>query len=100
MVRLLSFLSLFSSTYFGYFLSGTKNSEIEYFLMGELHQNFTIEAKTGLVRPRNPIDFEYIEGPEEENVRILYLTVRARDMGSPSLYRCSIFWRFQNLINI
>ncbi|XP_066157175.1 cadherin-23 isoform X2 [Euwallacea fornicatus] len=67
-------------------LNGTKNSEIEYLLMGELHQNFTISAKTGVIIPKQPIDFECIEGPEEENVRILYLTVRARDMGSPSLF--------------
>lgn len=68
-------------------LSGTKNSEIEYFLVGELHQNFSMEPATGVIRPKHPIDFEYIEGSEEENVRILYLTVRARDMGSPSLFR-------------
>ncbi|XP_066258040.1 cadherin-23 isoform X2 [Euwallacea similis] len=67
-------------------LNGTKNSEIEYLLMGELHQNFSISAKTGVITPKQPIDFEFIEGPEEENVRILYLTVRARDMGSPSLF--------------
>uniref|UniRef100_A0AAR5PBK0 Cadherin domain-containing protein n=1 Tax=Dendroctonus ponderosae TaxID=77166 RepID=A0AAR5PBK0_DENPD len=67
-------------------LNGTKNSEIEYFLVGELHQNFSMEPATGLIRPKHPIDFEYIEGSEEENVRILYLTVRARDMGSPSLF--------------
>ncbi|XP_030761227.1 cadherin-23-like, partial [Sitophilus oryzae] len=67
-------------------LNGTKNSEIEYLLFGELHQNFTIDPVTGIIKPKHPIDFENIEGPEEENVRILYLTVRARDHGTPSLY--------------
>ncbi|CAG9764225.1 unnamed protein product [Ceutorhynchus assimilis] len=68
-------------------LNGTQNSEVEYSLVGELHENFTIDRTTGEIYPKYPIDFESIEGPEEENVRILYLTLRARDKGSPSLYR-------------
>ncbi|XP_050299893.1 cadherin-23 isoform X2 [Anthonomus grandis grandis] len=67
-------------------LNGTKNSEISYSLSGELHENFTIDPETGIVKPLSPIDFEFIEGPEEENVRILYLTVRATDWGEPSLF--------------
>ncbi|XP_076254709.1 cadherin 88C [Rhynchophorus ferrugineus] len=67
-------------------LNGTNNSEVEYILFGELHQNFTVDPFLGIVKPRGFMDFEDIEGPEEENVRILYLTVRARDHGIPSLY--------------
>ncbi|KAL1490790.1 hypothetical protein ABEB36_013427 [Hypothenemus hampei] len=67
-------------------LNGTQNSQIEYLLFGELHQNFTIDPVLGVIRPLHPLDFENIEGPEEENTRILYLTIRARDFGTPSLF--------------
>lgn len=66
--------------------SGTKNSEIEYSLFGELHENFTINSILGTIKPKTTIDFEALSGAFKETVRPLYLTVRARDWGSPSLF--------------
>ncbi|KAK9884479.1 hypothetical protein WA026_007322 [Henosepilachna vigintioctopunctata] len=67
-------------------LNGTKNSEIEYSLFGELHENFTIHALTGVIEPKFPMDFELLEGSPKENVRTLLLTIRAKDLGVPSLF--------------
>lgn len=67
-------------------LNGTKNNEIEYSLFGELSHNFTIDPSSGTIKPRTPIDFESLEGSSNENIRQLYLTVRARDWGTPSLF--------------
>lgn len=55
-------------------------------MFGELHTNFTIDSVTGIIKPIKPLDFELLEGPSKENVRPLYLTVRARDWGVPSLF--------------
>nr|XP_023023050.1 cadherin-23 [Leptinotarsa decemlineata] len=65
---------------------GTKNSEIEYELLGTMKDNFTIDSVTGVIQVKYPVDFENLKGTSKENVRILYLTVRARDWGSPSLF--------------
>ncbi|XP_044756938.1 cadherin-23 [Coccinella septempunctata] len=67
-------------------LNGTKNSEIEYTLFGELYENFTINAHTGAIEPKYPLDFELLDGSSKENVRTLLLTIRAKDLGSPSLF--------------
>lgn len=64
---------------------GTKNSAIEYLLFGEMKENFTIDSLTGIILPKYPMDFEQLEGPPDEQVRALHLTVRARDKGTPSL---------------
>ncbi|KAF5272299.1 hypothetical protein FQR65_LT04956 [Abscondita terminalis] len=66
-------------------LNGTKNSEIEYVLFGELKDNFTINSVTGLVKPKYPFDFEELPGSPDDAVKTLHLTVRAKDNGTPSL---------------
>ncbi|CAG9818294.1 unnamed protein product [Phaedon cochleariae] len=67
-------------------LNGTKNSEVEYELYGEGKDNFTIDPATGAVYVKHPVDFEAIEGSSNEHTRTLFLTVRARDWGVPSLF--------------
>lgn len=67
-------------------LNGTKNSEIVYLLFGEYKNNFTIDPITGDIKPREPIDFEKLSGSPKLNIRTLYLTVRAKDLGTPSLH--------------
>lgn len=69
-----------------FFSSGTKNSEIEYTLFGELYENFTINSHTGTIEPKYPVDFELLDGSSKENVRTLLLTIRAKDLGYPSLF--------------
>ncbi|XP_041988601.1 cadherin-23 isoform X1 [Aricia agestis] len=66
-------------------LNGTKNSHIEYSIIGgEYKNNFTIDPNLGIIIPRSGIDFEQIPG-DNTNIRPIYLTVRARDFGVPSL---------------
>ncbi|GAB0096475.1 Cadherin [Sergentomyia squamirostris] len=66
-------------------LNGTRNSEVTYELVdGEFRENFTIDAKNGLIEPTGPMDFELITGGTS-NVRPIYLTVSAKDGGIPSL---------------
>ncbi|KAJ3665071.1 hypothetical protein Zmor_000585 [Zophobas morio] len=67
-------------------LNGTKNSEIEYSVFGELGYNFTMDPASGVIKPVGPLDFELLEGSSSENIRQLHLTVRARDWGNPSLF--------------
>ncbi|KAG7212887.1 hypothetical protein KM043_002239 [Ampulex compressa] len=70
-------------------LNGTKNSEVVYALVsGEFSRNFTIDSKRGVITPSSPMDYEALpisQGHKERIVRPLKLTVRARDMGTPSL---------------
>ncbi|KAK0092521.1 hypothetical protein PV326_001229 [Microctonus aethiopoides] len=70
-------------------LNGTKNSQIIYSLVSsEFSRNFTIDPKRGNVKPASPMDYEalpMIQGHREMFIRPLKLTVRARDMGIPSL---------------
>uniref|UniRef100_A0A6P7FSK3 Cadherin-23 n=1 Tax=Diabrotica virgifera virgifera TaxID=50390 RepID=A0A6P7FSK3_DIAVI len=66
-------------------LNGTKNSEIEYELLGDLAENFTIDS-TGLISVKNPIDFESLQNSFSSSVYSVFLTVRARDWGTPSLF--------------
>lgn len=68
---------------------GTKNSEVVYALVsGEFSRNFSIDSRQGVITPTTPLDYEALpisQGHKETSVRPLRLTVRARDMGSPSL---------------
>lgn len=73
-------------SYITFIFLGTKNSEIEYILFGELEHNFTINSISGVIRPKFPLDFEKIKGPLNEHVRVLHFTVRAKDWGVPSFY--------------
>jgi hypothetical protein len=70
-------------------LAGTRNSEIVYSLLaGEFSRNFTIDARRGVVTPARPLDYEALpinQGHREIFIRPLKLTVRARDLGTPSL---------------
>lgn len=64
-------------------LNGTKNSEIEYLLLGDMSYNFSIDSTFGILKPIMPLDFELLEGASQESVRELHLTIQARDWGSP-----------------
>ncbi|XP_033230917.1 cadherin-23 isoform X2 [Belonocnema kinseyi] len=70
-------------------LNGTKNSEIVYFIVSsEYSRNFTIDSTRGIISPASPMDFEKLpvsQGHLEMSIRPLRLTIRAKDMGSPSL---------------
>ncbi|XP_011499950.1 PREDICTED: cadherin-23 [Ceratosolen solmsi marchali] len=66
-------------------LNGTRNSEIVYTILpGEFSANFTIDRRSGIVTPLAPMDFEAL-GRADAFVRSLRLTVRATDLGLPSL---------------
>ncbi|KAJ8962164.1 hypothetical protein NQ318_018121 [Aromia moschata] len=80
-------------------LNGTKNSEIEYVLFGEHKQNFTIDSVTGDVKPKHPLDFEQLKGSPKEPLRTLFLTLRARDWGTPSLFTDVPFFVYVEDVN-
>ncbi|XP_063530997.1 cadherin-23 [Cydia strobilella] len=66
-------------------LNGTKNSHIEYSIVGgEYKHNFSIDPNLGIVTPVDGLDFEQIPG-DNTNIRPIHLTVRARDFGVPPL---------------
>lgn len=76
--------------HFFFLIIGTKNSEIEYYIVeGDYKQNFTIDSKTGVITPIQPLDFEQLLDPDSNsgigNVQSLMLTIRARDHGIPSM---------------
>lgn len=57
-------------------------------MSGEFSRNFSIDSRRGIITPTTPLDYEALpisQGHKETSVRPLRLTVRARDMGSPSL---------------
>lgn len=71
-------------------LNGTRNSEILYSIVSsDYSRNFTIDSKRGIITPSAPMDFEalpiIVAGKVEPFVRPLRLTIRARDLGTPSL---------------
>lgn len=71
--------------------TGTLNSEIHYSIVewDANVANFTIDSITGFIRPASPIDFETLAsiqgGHGNMNVRQIHLTLRANDLGQPSL---------------
>ncbi|CAH2076820.1 unnamed protein product, partial [Iphiclides podalirius] len=66
-------------------LNGTKNSHIEYSIVGgDYRKNFTIDPNLGIITPAGGLDFEQIPG-DNSNVRPIHLIVRARDFGVPPL---------------
>lgn len=69
--------------------TGTRNSEVIYSLVSsEFSRNFTIDSKRGVITPAYPLDYEALpikQGHKETAIRPLKLTVRARDMGTPSM---------------
>lgn len=55
--------------------SGTKNSHIEYSIVGgEYRDNFTIDPNLGIITPVGGLDFEQIPG-DNSNLRPIHLTV-------------------------
>ncbi|KAM3963622.1 cadherin-23 [Aphomia sociella] len=66
-------------------LNGTKNSHIEYSIVGgDYKNNFSIDPNLGIITPVGGLDFEQIPG-DNTNIRPIHLTVRARDFGEPPL---------------
>ncbi|XP_026315340.1 cadherin-23 [Hyposmocoma kahamanoa] len=66
-------------------LNGTKNSHIEYSIVGgDYKSNFSIDPNLGIITPVSGLDFEQIPG-DNSNIRPIHLTVRARDFGIPPL---------------
>ncbi|XP_055377759.1 cadherin-23 isoform X2 [Condylostylus longicornis] len=67
-------------------LNGTENSDITFEIVGGLlTKNFTIDPKTGQLKPKTPIDFEDLQ-LGYDNIQAINLTVRARDSGMPILW--------------
>ncbi|CAB3223205.1 unnamed protein product [Arctia plantaginis] len=66
-------------------LNGTKNSHIEYSIVGgDYRNNFSIDPNLGIITPKEGLDFEQIPG-DNTNIRPIHLIVRARDFGEPPL---------------
>ena len=72
-------------------LNNTRNSEVVYsILSSDYSRNFSIGSRDGIVIPVGPMDFEALPvsvqpGKAEPFVRTIRLTIRARDLGTPSL---------------
>lgn len=67
-------------------VNGTRNSEVYYEIIeGEFKDNFTIDPKSGVIKLRNPIDFEKLTRNHKSSIRPIYLTVQASDGGTPQL---------------
>jgi hypothetical protein len=65
--------------------NGTGNAMVRYRIVeGDTGGNFSIDSVTGEVRPTGALDYELIarKGPE----KVYNMTVRAFDLGTPSLY--------------
>lgn len=55
--------------------TGTKNSHIEYSIVGgDYKNNFTIDPNLGIITPKDGLDFEQIPG-DNSNIRPIHLTV-------------------------
>lgn len=58
-----------------YSVLGTKNSHIEYSIVGgDYKNNFTIDPNLGIITPVGELDFEQIPG-DNTNIRPIHLTV-------------------------
>jgi hypothetical protein len=65
--------------------NGTGNAMVRYRIVeGDNKGNFTIDSLTGEVRPTGVLDYELISGRDDE--RVYNMTVRAFDLGTPSLW--------------
>lgn len=84
-----TYISIYRYVTFMFICTGTRNSEIVYALLSsEFSRNFTIDPKRGVIKPTRPLDYEALpinQGHKEMVIRQLRLTVRAKDMGTPSL---------------
>ena len=64
--------------------SGTENAEVRYMIVnGDPGGNFTINSTTGEVKPTGVLDYELLPGSNQG--KTYNLTIRAFDLGSPSL---------------
>uniref|UniRef100_A0ABD2XK31 Cadherin domain-containing protein n=1 Tax=Trichogramma kaykai TaxID=54128 RepID=A0ABD2XK31_9HYME len=78
-------------------LNGSRNSEVVYSIVpSDFSRNFSIDPRRGVIRPVRPMDFETLPlattsavksagGRSESIVRPIRLTIKAKDLGSPSL---------------
>ncbi|CAH1406526.1 unnamed protein product [Nezara viridula] len=71
-------------------LNGTKNSEIRYSIIGwsEMRHNFTIDPKSGELKPVKPLDFEAIPKDSRRQHSSSFpitIQVKAEDGGRPAL---------------
>uniref|UniRef100_T1KWL6 Cadherin domain-containing protein n=2 Tax=Tetranychus urticae TaxID=32264 RepID=T1KWL6_TETUR len=65
---------------------GTPNSQVRYSIVDGIYKdNFTIDARSGRLKVKDPLDFERIKQPMGETKNIS-LVIRASDLGSPSLF--------------
>lgn len=65
---------------------GSPNSQIRYSIVGGYYRdNFTIDARSGRLKVKEALDFEKIKQPPAETKNFT-LTIRASDLGSPSLF--------------
>ena len=64
--------------------AGTENAEVRYLIVAEDPRgNFTINAKTGEIKPHAVLEYEKI--PTTAQANTFNLTVQGFDLGSPSL---------------
>ena len=64
--------------------AGTENAEVRYLIVAEDPRgNFTINAKTGEIKPHAVLEYEKI--PSTAQAKTFNLTVQGFDLGSPSL---------------
>ncbi|RWS28589.1 cadherin-23-like protein [Leptotrombidium deliense] len=67
-------------------LQGTPNSQIRYSIVaGDYKENFTVDAMSGRLKMKTPLDFEKIS-PFLSETKNVTITVRASDLGTPSLH--------------
>lgn len=68
-------------------LKGTRNSEIVYEIVdGEYKDNFTINGRSGTITLHNAMDYEAIKIRDKKtSIQPIFLTVVAKDLGTPSL---------------
>ena len=65
--------------------NGTENSEVRYrILRGDQYGNFTIDSLSGEIKPNGVLDYELLPG--DAQTKMYNMTVRAFDLGSPSLW--------------
>ena len=65
--------------------NGTENCEVRYrILRGDQYGNFTINSLSGEIKPNGVLDYELLPGSTQ--AKMYNMTIRAFDLGSPSLW--------------
>ena len=65
--------------------NGTEHSEVRYrILRGDQNGNFTMDSLSGEIKPTGVLDYELLPG--DTQAKMYNMTVRAFDLGSPSLW--------------